>query len=118
MWLMVRVAFWISIVLLLLPATPSPEIAQPHRDSAPALADALAAVSDRRQFCVGQPNACVIGSKIVVFGQKPQLRAKGIDETGLRRGHGEPLNDLHRNQHGRKIARDTLTIVDRAEPWV
>ncbi len=57
MWFMARVAFWLSIVILLLPAPPSPQAVEPQFNATQALSAAIAAVSDMRQFCARQPDA-------------------------------------------------------------
>src|SRR5215211_5028694 len=78
MMFLIRVAFWLSVVVLLLPTgqsqqeTPGPKIGTTEAVSA-----AGAAVSDMRQFCTRQPDACTVGSQAAVtLGHKAQAGAK------------------------------------------
>src|SRR3977135_561808 len=66
MFFLIRMAFWLSVVLVLLPsggakqtaAAPSAEIGAVEAVSA-----ASATVGDMRQFCTRQPEACALGSQ-------------------------------------------------------
>jgi hypothetical protein len=121
MWFLVRLAFWIGIVLLMLPSAPSQETAEPQFDATRGLAAAIAAVSDMRQFCARQPDACVVGSEaIVAFGQKTQASANLIYDLVNRQanGDGAPLGPRNPEERAHKRSQDTLTLLDRAEPWV
>ena len=63
---LVRTAFWLTIVVLLLPRLGS----APQVSAGEAVSAAGAAVSDMRQFCARQPEACVVGSQALTsFGQ-------------------------------------------------
>jgi len=64
MWLLVRMAFWLSLVIALLPvASSQQETSASQVGAIDALSAASAAVSDIRQFCVRQPGACAAGSQ-------------------------------------------------------
>jgi hypothetical protein len=53
MWFLARMLFWLSLVIALLPVTPSrQETAASQVGAADALSAVTAAVSDIRQFCV------------------------------------------------------------------
>jgi hypothetical protein len=120
MWFMLRMAFWLSIVILLLPTPPS-QTGEPQFDVTQALAAAMAAVSDMRQFCARQPNACAVGSEsIVAFGQKTQSSANVIYDLVNRQanGDGAPPGPRTPEERAHKPSQDTLTLLDRAEPWV
>ena len=76
MFFLLRLAFWLTIVLALLPSgskqptTRGPEIGE-------AFSAAGAAVSDARHFCERQPGACEVGSQFtVMIGQRAQAGAK------------------------------------------
>src|SRR5262249_61443029 len=80
MFFLLRMAFWLSVVLVLLPSggprqsasTPSAEIG-----AADAVSAASATIDDMRHFCTRQPEACAIGSQAAVaFGQRAQAGAK------------------------------------------
>jgi len=74
MWLLVRMAFWLSLVIALLPVASSQQETSASRVGAiDALSASSAAVSDIRQFCVRQPGACAAGSQAIVqFGHKAE----------------------------------------------
>ncbi|MDB5600215.1 MAG: hypothetical protein JWN71_2259 [Xanthobacteraceae bacterium] len=82
MFFLLRVGFWLSIVIMLLPtgetrkAPPSAQLSTTEAVSA-----AGAAVSDLRQFCSRQPDACAVGGQAAVaFGYKAQASAKMLYE--------------------------------------
>ena len=80
MWLLVRMVFWLSVVIALLPVTSSQQETSASQVGAiDALSAASAAVSDIRQFCVRQPAACAAGSQAIVqFGHKAETGAKWL----------------------------------------
>jgi Family of unknown function (DUF5330) len=126
MWFLIRVAFWLSIVIMLLPtdrshvATPGPQVG-----AGDALSAAGAAVSDMRSFCSRQPEACAVGSQAAtVFGQKAQASAKLIyDYLSDKAGSEESVTGTAAKSAatvGRPAERpsqNTLTPADRAPAW-
>ena len=78
MFFLVRVAFWLSIVLVLLPSGDyQPKSSAPAIGAADAVSAASAAVSDMSGFCERQPDACVVGGQAAVaFGQRAQAGAR------------------------------------------
>jgi hypothetical protein len=81
MMFLLRVAFWLSVVTILLPSGSQQAKSGPHMDAADAVSAATAAVSDMRQFCGRQPEACAVGSQAAVaFGYKAQAGAKMLYE--------------------------------------
>src|SRR3954470_4316376 len=81
MFFLIRVAFWLSIVVLLLPTGSQQPKSTPTIETAEAVSAASAAVSDMRQFCSRQPDACSVGSQAAVaFGYKAQAGAKMLYE--------------------------------------
>jgi hypothetical protein len=81
MMFLLRAAFWLSLVVVLLPSGPQPATSGPQLGAADAMSAATAAVSDMRQFCGRQPEACTVGSQAAVaFGQKAQAGAKMLYE--------------------------------------
>ena len=80
MWLLVRMVFWLSVVIALLPMTSSQQETSASQVGAiDALSAASAAVSDIRQFCVRQPGACAAGSQAIVqFGHKAETGESGF----------------------------------------
>jgi hypothetical protein len=81
MFFLIRAAFWLSIVIILLPTGSQQPKSTPTLETAEAVSAASAAVSDMRQFCSRQPDACTVGSQAAVaFGYKAQAGAKMLYE--------------------------------------
>jgi hypothetical protein len=85
MFFLLRVAFWLTIVLALLPSGGTQRSAQaqagPTVGPAEAVVAASAAVSDMSSFCDRQPDACVVGAQAAVaIGQRAQAGAKMVYE--------------------------------------
>ncbi len=77
MFFLIRAAFWLSIVIILLPTGSQQPKSAPTIETSEAVSAASAAVSDMRHFCDRQPEACVVGSQAAVaFGYKAQAGAK------------------------------------------
>ena len=77
MFFLIRAAFWLSIVIILLPTGSQQPKSVPTIETAEAVSAASAAVSDMRLFCDRQPEACSIGAQAAVaFGYKAQAGAK------------------------------------------
>lgn len=77
---LLKVAFWLSIVVMLLPSAEQPST-KTNLSAGEALGAASAAVADMRQFCARQPEACEVGAQAVTtFGQKAQAGAKMLYE--------------------------------------
>ncbi|MGH6726788.1 MAG: DUF5330 domain-containing protein [Pseudolabrys sp.] len=81
MFFLLRMAFWLGVVCVLLPSgtkTASPEA---NIDAKQAVTLASAAVTDARGFCDRQPNACEVGGKVAVaIGHKAEAGARTIYE--------------------------------------
>ena len=80
MFFLLRMAFWLSIVLILLPTGMSQ---QPGNSVAAtdAISAASATVGDLLQFCTRQPEACTVGSQVATeLGYKAQAGAKMLYE--------------------------------------
>jgi hypothetical protein len=79
MFFLLRTAFWLTIVLALLPSGGTRQGAQANVDATDAVVAAGAAVSDMSSFCDRQPEACVVGAQAVVaIGQRAQAGAKMV----------------------------------------
>ena len=77
---LIRVAFWLSVVIVLLPTPPSQTV-ESKVGATQAIGAASAAVSDMRAFCTRQPDACEVGSQaLTAFGHKAQASAKWVYE--------------------------------------
>jgi hypothetical protein len=82
MFFLLRMAFWLGVVCVLLPSggskSASPD-AQVNATQAVTLASA--AVSDMRGFCDRQPDACKVGGKVAVaIGHKAEAGARTLYE--------------------------------------
>src|SRR5262249_16614616 len=74
---LLRVAFWLGVVLVLLPSAGSDPVPKPQVGAVDAMSAAKAAVSDIRGFCDRQPDACSVGSQAAaVIGQRAQAGAQ------------------------------------------
>ena len=115
MFFLLRVAFWLSIALVLMPSG-APQPNAPKIDAGDAVSAAFAAVSDMSGFCERQPEACDVGGKAAVaFGQRAQAGAKFLfdvlsekmapAETGSIKGAKMPASQ------------DTLTAEDLKPTW-
>lgn len=114
MFFLLRMAFWLCVVCVLLPSgskTTSPEA---KIDASEAVTLASAAVSDARGFCDRQPDACVTGGKVAVaIGHKAEAGARTLYEFVSK------LRD--KSASGEKAARPgsegTLTPADMTPGW-
>jgi hypothetical protein len=73
-------AFWLGLVLVLLPRDPTPESEKaPQIGASEAISAATAAASDMGQFCKRQPAACEVGGQAATaIGQRAQDGARKI----------------------------------------
>ena len=79
---LIKAAFWLTVVVLLLPGDPgSRGDARQQVSAIEALGAAQAAVEDATGFCDRKPDACVVGSQAFqTFGEKAQHGAKLLYE--------------------------------------
>jgi hypothetical protein len=124
MFFLLRMAFWLSVVLVLLPSGGSKQ----QTASAPAsqfgAAEAVSAAtstfSDMRNFCSRQPDACAVGSQAAVaFGQRAQAGAKMVyDMISERAAPRETGSIADRTKPARdRSLHNTLTAADLAPAW-
>jgi len=127
MFFLLRVAFWLTIVLALLPSggTTTNRDAQAKVDATDAVVAASAAVSDMSSFCDRQPEACVVGTKAAVaIGQRAQAGAKMVfdfvsdyasrSETG---SIAAPKTVATRTVPASPGSQNTLTPADLEPAW-
>ncbi|HLL29081.1 MAG TPA: DUF5330 domain-containing protein [Xanthobacteraceae bacterium] len=124
MFFLLRVAFWLSIVVLLLPAAPGSkdDPNRPQVGAIEALGAAKAAVEDARGFCSRQPDACVTGSQAFhTFGQKAQNGAKILYEFLTDRFADAPATAARKDKEETgsiaRPGRHTLTQEDTVPAW-
>ena len=108
MFFLVRMAFWLCVVCILLPSGTKSTPPDAQIDASEAVTVASAAVSDMRGFCERQPDACVTGGKVMVaLGQKAEAGARTIYEF---------ITKL-REKSASNPAPGTLTPTDLAPAW-
>jgi len=79
MFFLLRMAFWVGVVCVLLPSGSKTTSPDANIDATQAVTLASAAVSDMRGFCDRQPDACVVGGKVAVaIGHKAEAGARTI----------------------------------------
>jgi hypothetical protein len=80
MFFLLRLAFWLGLVLVLLPREKTPDADKlPQINAQEAVQAATAAVSDMSQFCKRQPQACDVGGQAAtVIGHRAQEGARKI----------------------------------------
>src|ERR1700691_3712613 len=77
MFFLLRMAFWLGLVLILLPSGSAPQAPASAVGASDAISAASATVGDLRQFCSRQPDACTVGSHVATaLGYKAQAGAK------------------------------------------
>jgi Family of unknown function (DUF5330) len=129
MFFLFRMAFWLSVVLVLLPSGGSKQnAAASHTDigTADAVSAASATVSDMRNFCSRQPEACAVGSQAAIaLGERAQAGAKMVydfiseraSERTAPRETGSIANKPVKPAAVAKASQDTLTAADLAPAW-
>ena len=80
MWFLLRLTFWLGLVLVLLPRDKTSESEKlPQIGASEAVQAATAAVSDMSQFCKRQPTACEVGGQAAtVIGQRAAEGARKV----------------------------------------
>ena len=133
MFFLLRMAFWLSVVLILLPSG-SAQRAPSTSDvgASAAISAASATVQDLRGFCARQPEACAVGSQAAVtIGYRAQAGAKMLYDFLTEALAPRETSSLPRNagQHGSvaktaldksspdRASQNTLTPGDLAPAW-
>ena len=81
MFFLLRMAFWLGVVCVLLPGGTKSASPEAQIDATEAVTLASAAVSDVRGFCERQPDACTTGGKVAVaLGHKAEAGARTLYE--------------------------------------
>src|ERR1700750_3272078 len=123
MFFLLRMAFWLGLVLVLLPRDKKPESDKlPQAGPSEWVSAATAAVSDMSQFCKRQPAACEVGGQAAtVIGQRAQDGARKLyriitdkrapDHTGSIGGNESNDGTIP------AAVPDTLTPEDLAVEW-
>jgi hypothetical protein len=133
MFFLLRMAFWLGVVLVLLPSGTTQRPAQTSDvNTSEAISAASATVQDMRGFCTRQPDACAVGSQVAVaIGYKAQSGAKMLydfltdamapKDTGALAHGGNPRNGVAKIEPVKSTldpaAQGTLTPADLAPAW-
>ena len=122
MFFLLRIAFWLSIVIFFLPSLPTgtKESGRAPVGAAEAFGAAQAAVDDARGFCARRPEACETGSHALhTFGQKAQQGAKLLYEFLSDRFADAPVSNSRKDATGSVLrpGRHTLTAEDALPGW-
>jgi hypothetical protein len=126
MFFLLRMAFWLAVVCVLIPSGSKPTSPDAQIDAVSAVTLASAAVSDARGFCERQPDACVTGGKVAVaLGHKAEAGARTIYDfiskvrekaaeksASTEKPAGKPASDAGQGTH-----QGTLTATDLAPAW-
>ena len=122
---LLRMAFWLTVILALLPSGGSQPMPKLTVSAIDAMLAAKATVTDMGSFCERQPDACTVGSQAAVaIGHRAQAGAKMLYEyfnehvgshdigTAVNAGAGKavPLPTARPRQH-------TLSPADLAPAW-
>jgi Family of unknown function (DUF5330) len=113
---LIKIAFWLAVVAVLLPSGASQGTL--NVSAFDAMSAAKATMSDMRSFCERQPDACTVGAAL---GHRAQAGAKMLYEylnehlaanesAPAHGGKAVPLPPARPSQH-------TLTPADVAVPW-
>jgi Family of unknown function (DUF5330) len=136
MFFLLRMAFWLGLVLVLLPREKTPESEKlPQIDASQAVQAMTAAVSDMGQFCRRQPQACEVGGQAAtVIGARAQEGARKLYHSvtdkkpdGDKKSEGDKKAPEHTGSIGGPLEADpayaetappdTLTADDLAIEW-
>ncbi|GLK76450.1 hypothetical protein GCM10008171_17040 [Methylopila jiangsuensis] len=117
MMFLIRTAFWISVLMLVLPiSVGSPDGKDGASiDPLSALSAAGATVSDLSSFCERQPDACSVGSQALkLVGERARASAELVG--GYLAGDSAPQGPAAPSARA-AAGRDTLTPADRKPAW-
>jgi hypothetical protein len=132
MFFLLRVTFWLGLVLVLLPVGTAQRSASTGEVSATeAISAATATVGDLRGFCGRQPEACTVGSQVATaIGYRAQAGAKilyeALTEAVGPRETGSIANITSQKSRDKMVAnksaagrtsQNTLTATDLAPTW-
>ena len=127
MFFLLRMAFWLTVVCVLLPSGSDKTAPDAQIDATQAATLAGAAVSDVRGFCDRQPDACVVGGKVAVaLGHKAEAGARTLYQfisARLSEKAAQAEKPAHAEKPVAKVApaapvnHGTLTASDMAPNW-
>ena len=124
MFFLLRMAFWLGLVLVLLPRDKTPESDKlPQVGASEAVSAATAAVSDMSQFCKRQPVACEVGGQAAtVIGHRAQEGARKLYQIIIDKRASDRTGSIGGGENVdaavvEVVPRDTLTPDDLLAEW-
>ncbi len=124
MFFLLRLVFWVGLVLVLLPRDKTPESNKlPQLGASEAVSAATAAVSDMSQFCKRQPAACEVGGQAATaIGQRAQAGARKLYQIIIDKRPPDHTGSIAGIQSAdaslvNAAPRDTLTPDDMQVEW-
>lgn len=130
MFFLLRLAFWLGIVLIFLPSGAArPGAATNAVGASDTIAAAAATIGDLRQFCSRQPGACAVGSQVATeIGHTLQLAAKALhglltealvrpEAPSLARARRTASESKSAQSAAEKASQNTLRPTDLAPAW-
>lgn len=119
MFFLLRLAFWLGLVLVLLPRDQTDDAAKlPAKfGAAEAVSAAGAAVQDMSQFCTRQPEVCEVGGQAATaIGQRAQGGARKIYQIITDKKPPDHTGSIETNETA-AVSADTLTEDDLKTEW-
>jgi len=117
MFFLLRLTFWLGLVLVLLPREKTPESEKlPQIGASEAVNAATAAVSDMSQFCKRQPAACEVGGQAATaIGQRAAEGARKLYQIITDKKPPDHTGSIGGDDTASALAasRDTLTADDQ-----
>ena len=124
MFFLLRMAFWLGLVLVLLPRDKTPESDKlPQIGASEAVQAATAAVSDMSQFCKRQPATCEVGGQAAtVIGQRAKDGAQKLYKIIIDKKAPDHTGSIGALEEAEAAnvdgsARETLTPDDMTVEW-
>ena len=124
MFFLLRMAFWLGLVLVLLPREKTPESEKlPQVGTSEAVSAATAAVAEMGQFCKRQPAACEVGGQAAtVIGQRAQEGARKLYRIIIDKKSPDHTGSIGGVENADALLvdtapRDTLTPGDLVVEW-
>ena len=124
MFFLLRLAFWVGLVLVLLPRDKTSDSDRaPQLKASEAVSAATSAVSDVGQFCKRQPAACEVGGQAAtMIGQRAQAGARKLYHIITEKRPPDHTGSISTPQKAdaalaEALPRDTLTVDDMQIEW-
>ncbi len=119
MFFLMRMAFWLCVVCVLLPSGTKSASPDAQIDATQAVTLASAAVSDMRGFCERQPDACVTGGRVAVaLGHKAEAGARTLYDFVVKlRDKSASTEKANKPVPGSEASQGTLSPADITPAW-